>query len=282
MRSLLFVPADSERKIPKALAAGADAVILDLEDSVALAQKAKGRKLAAEVLNRRAPGSKLFVRVNALSSGLAADDVAAVLPARPDGIVLPKSESAVDVVRLSELLVSHEGQRTPVIAIVTETAASLFHLGTYAQAGERLLGIAWGMEDLATALGAHSNRDDAGNPTEPYLLARTLCLIGARAAGIEPIDAVYANFRDIAGLERQCREAARDGFTAKMCIHPDQVPVINAAFTPSPEAVARARLIVEAFAAAGNAGVISLDGEMLDVPHLKAAQNLLARANAIL
>jgi citrate lyase subunit beta/citryl-CoA lyase len=278
MRSLLFVPADSERKIPKALAAGADAVILDLEDSVSLADKPKARQLAAEVLGGTRPPAKLFVRVNALSSGLTADDVAAVLPARPDGLVLPKSESAADVVRLSELLVSQEEhERTPVVAIVTETAASLFNMGTYAKAGERLLAIAWGMEDLATALGAQSNRDDSGEPTPPYQLARTLCLIGARAAGIEPIDAVYANFKDAAGLEKQCREAVRDGFTGKMCIHPDQVPIINAAFTPSPETIARAKRIVDAFTRAGNAGVISLDGEMLDVPHLKAAQSLLAR-----
>ena len=193
--------------------------------------------------------------------------------------MLPKSESAIDVVRLAELLVSYgEHERTPIIAIVTETAASLFHLDTYGQAGERLLGIAWGMEDLATALGAHSNRDESGNPTGPYRLARTLCLIGARAANVEPIDAVYANFRDANGLERQCREAVRDGFTAKMCIHPDQVAAINAAFTPSSEAIARARRILDAFAEEDNAGVISLDGEMLDVPHLKAARNLLARA----
>jgi citrate lyase subunit beta/citryl-CoA lyase len=278
MRSLLFVPAASERKIPKALASGADAVILDLEDSVAPSDKARARGLAAEVLEQRTTGIRMFVRVNALASGLTSDDVAQVLPARPDGIVLPKSESAMDVVRLGELLASHgERERTPIIAIVTETAASLFNLGTYAQAGQRLSGIAWGMEDLATALGAQSNRDENGLATEPYRLARTLCLIGARAAGVEPIDAVYSNFRDVAGLERLCREAARDGFTGKMCIHPDQVAVINAAFTPSSQSIARARRIVDAFAAAGDAGVISLDGEMLDVPHLKAARDLLAR-----
>jgi citrate lyase subunit beta/citryl-CoA lyase len=224
--------------------------------------------------------TKLFVRVNALPSGLAAEDIAAVLPGRPDGLVLPKCESATDVVRLGELLVSgEERQRTPILGIVTETAASLFNLGSYRQAGDRLIGMAWGMEDLATALGAASNRDESGNPAEPYRLARTLCLVGARAAGVAPVDAVYTNFRDAAGLERQCREAVRDGFSAKLCIHPDQVPVINSIFTPSPEAIAHAKRIIDAFAAAGNAGVISLDGEMLDVPHLKAAQNLLARVS---
>jgi citrate lyase subunit beta / citryl-CoA lyase len=259
--------------------AGADAVILDLEDSVAPERKAQARRLAAEALTSRTAAPKLFVRVNSLGSGLAAADIAAILPAEPDGLVLPKSESADDVVRLSQILASAgERRTTPVIAIVTETAASLFSLGSYRDCGDRLIGLAWGMEDLATALGASANRDDKGEPTDPYRLARTLCLIGARAAGVEPIDAVYANFKDLEGLERQCREAARDGFTAKMCIHPDQVAVINAAFTPSEDALARARRVVAAFAAAGNAGVISLDGEMLDVPHLKAARNLLLRS----
>ena len=278
MRSLLFVPADSERKVPKALAAGADVVILDLEDSVAPDRKAAARGIAAEALASRAIMPKLFVRVNSLGSGLATADVAAVVRAGPDGLVLPKSESAADIISLGQMLAAAgEDRTTPVIAIATETALSLFHLGTYRKAGDRLIGLAWGMEDLATALGASSNRDERGEPTDPYRLARTLCLIAARAAGAEPIDAVYANFKDLEGLERQCREAARDGFTAKMCIHPDQVPVINAAFTPSEDALARARRVVEAFAAAGNAGVISLDGEMLDVPHLKAAKNMLAR-----
>ena len=274
MRSLLFVPADSERKIAKAMASGADAVILDLEDSVAIGAKQAARSLAASTLRSRAKGPKIFVRVNALDSGLTADDVAALRGSAPDGLVLPKSESGADAKRLIAMA------DLPVIAIATETAKSLFHLGTYVDCGPKLLGLTWGMEDLAAALGAQSNRDDAGMPTDPYRLARTLCLIGARAAGVEPIDGVYVNFRDTAGLERQCREAARDGFTAKLCIHPDQVAVINQAFTPSAEAVARARRIVKAFADADHAGVIGMDGEMLDVPHLKAAQALLARAGA--
>jgi len=271
MRSLLFVPADSEKKLPKALAAGADVVILDLEDSVALANKPKARGLAREILASPRGNAKLFVRVNALASGLIADDVAAIVEAKPDGLLLPKSEKGADVTRLIAMT------ELPVIAIATETAAAMFNLGTYGDCGPNLLGLTWGMEDLAAALGAQSNRDAQGRPTAPYELARTLCLIGARAAGVEPIDGVYVNFRDLAGLEAQCREAVRDGFTAKMCIHPDQVPVINRIFTPSPEAIARAQRIEKAFAEAGNAGVIGLDGEMLDVPHLKAAKALLAR-----
>jgi citrate lyase subunit beta/citryl-CoA lyase len=271
MRSLLFVPADSEKKLPKALSCAADVVILDLEDSVALADKPKARGLAREVLSAPRGRAKLFVRVNALTSGLTGADLDAVAGALPDGLLLPKSESGADVKRLIAMA------RLPVLAIATETAASMFNLGTYGDCGPELLGLTWGMEDLAAALGAQSNRDALGRPTAPYELARTLCLIGARAAGVEPVDGVYASFRDIAGLEAQCRDAVRDGFTAKMCIHPDQVEVINRIFTPSSEAIAKARRIVEAFAQAGDAGVIGLDGEMLDVPHLKAAKALLAR-----
>lgn len=277
MRSLLFVPADSERKIPKALASQADVVILDLEDSVAMASKEAARGRAAEVLSQ-ARTTRLFVRVNGLTTGLALSDLEAVMPQAPDGLVLPKSESGDDVDALGQMVRSLAGgaDTTPILAIATETAASLFNLGTY-RGARNLLALAWGMEDLATALGAQSNRDAMGHASEPYRLARTLCLIGARAAGAEPVDAVHANYRDLAGLDVRCREAARDGFTAKLCIHPDQVPLVNAAFTPSAEAVARARRIVEAFAAAGHAGVIGLDGEMLDLPHLEAARRLLAR-----
>lgn len=274
MRSLLFVPADSEKKLAKALGTAADVVILDLEDSVALADKPKARGLAREVLSSPRGRCKLFVRVNALTTGLTGDDLQAVDTARPDGLLLPKSESGSDVKRLIAMA------KLPVIAIATETAASMFNLGTYGDCGPELLGLTWGMEDLAAALGAQSNRDSEGRPTAPYEFARTLCLIGARAAGVEPVDGVYANFRDLTGLEAQCLDAVRDGFTAKMCIHPDQVEVINRLFTPSPEAIAKALRIVNAFAEAGDAGVIGLDGEMLDVPHLKAAKALLARVRS--
>jgi citrate lyase subunit beta/citryl-CoA lyase len=177
------------------------------------------------------------------------------------------------------MMVAPGDEVTPVIAIATETAKSIFQMGSYVDAHPRLEGLNWGMEDLAAALGAQTNRDEQGAPTEPYRLARTLTLFAARAAGVAPIDAVYANFRDHDGLVKQCREAARDGFTAKMCIHPDQVGPINEAFTPSPEAIARARSIVSAFAKAGNPGVLAVDGEMLDAPHLKAAQALLRRVH---
>jgi citrate lyase subunit beta / citryl-CoA lyase len=276
MRSLLFVPADSERKIARGLASGADVVILDLEDSVAAASKPAARRLAAEVLGaQRGEAPMLIVRVNALGSGLVEDDVKAIMPAGPDGFMQPKTRGAEDVKALAALAGS---DGLPIIAIATETARALFGLETYADAAPPLAGLTWGAEDLSSDLGAQASRDEAGRLTDPYRLARSLCLIGARAAAIEPIDTVYVNYRDRDGLEAECRAAARDGFTGKMAIHPDQVEPINRAFTPAPDAVARARRIVEAFRAAGDAGVVGLDGEMLDRPHLVRAEQLLARA----
>lgn len=275
MRSLLFVPANSERKIARALASGADVVILDLEDSVAAADKAAARRLAAEVLSSERQGPMLLVRVNALDSGLAEADVEAVVPAGPDGFMQPKTASGEDVKQLAALAGSGG---LPIIAIATETAAALFGLQSYAQAVPPLAGLTWGAEDLSSDLGAESSRDACGRLTDPYRMARTLCLIGARAAGVDPVDTVFVNFRDHDGLEAECRAAARDGFTGKMAIHPDQVEPINRIFTPAPEAVARARRIVETFRAAGDVGVVGLEGEMLDRPHLTRAEQLLARA----
>ena len=275
MRSLLFVPADSERKIARGLGSGADIVILDLEDSVAAANKGAARQLAAEVLKgQRSESPMLIVRVNALDSGLLEADLEAVMPAGPDGFMQPKTRTAEDVRTLAAMA----GGGLPIIAIATETARALFGLASYAEAVPPLAGLTWGAEDLSSDLGAEASRDDAGLLTDPYRLARTLCLAGARAAGVEPIDTVYVNYRDHEGLEAECRAAARDGFTGKMAIHPDQVAPINRAFTPAPEAVARAQRIVEAFQAAGDAGVVGLDGEMLDRPHLVRAEQLLARA----
>jgi citrate lyase subunit beta/citryl-CoA lyase len=276
MRSLLFVPADSERKIARGLACGADVVILDLEDSVAAANKPAARRLAAEVLgSERGSAPMLMVRVNALESGLVEADLEAVMPAGPDGFMQPKTRRAEDVKALAAMAGSGG---LPIIAIATESADALFGLQTYVDAVPPLAGLTWGAEDLSSDLGAESSRDDAGGLTDPYRLARTLCLVGARAAGIEPIDTVYVNYRDDRGLEAECRAAARDGFTGKMAIHPDQVAPINRFFTPASDAMARARRIVEAFEAAGDTGVVGLDGEMLDRPHLLRARQLLARA----
>ena len=275
MRSLLFAPADSERKIARALGSGADVVILDLEDSVAAANKPAARRLAAEVLSRRsAGGPMLIVRVNALGSTHIAADLKAVMPAGPDGFMQPKTQGAEDVNALAAMAGSGG---LPIIAIATETARALFCLQTYGEAVPPLIGLTWGAEDLSSDLGAEASRDDQGLLTDPYRLARALCLIGARAAGIEPIDTVYVNYRDTSGLEAECRAAARDGFTGKLAIHPDQIEPINRLFTPAPDALARARRIVEAFKTAGDAGVVGIEGEMLDRPHLLRAELLLAR-----
>ena len=281
MRSLLFVPADSERKISRALSSGADVVILDLEDSVAAASKPAARSLAAEVLaSQRRQQPMMIVRLNALGSGLMEADLEAVMPAGPDGLMQPNTRGAEDVKALAALIGSDRAGSggLPIIAIATETAGALFGIESYGEAVPPLAGLTWGAEDLSSDLGAQASRDDAGRLTDPYRLARTLCLVGARAAGVEPIDTVYVNYRDGQGLEAECHAAARDGFTGKMAIHPAQVEPINRLFTPAPEAVDRARRIIEAFKAAGDAGVVGLEGEMLDRPHLVRAEQLLARA----
>ncbi|MEM9471950.1 MAG: CoA ester lyase [Pseudomonadota bacterium] len=274
MRSLLFVPADSERKIEKAMASSADVVILDLEDSVAPQNKPAARSLSAKTLTMSRSGPQVYVRVNALDTGLTSDDLDVVLPAGPDGLIQPKTETGACVERLAELA----GSQIPVIAIATETANAMFGLGTYRGIAGNLQGMAWGAEDLSNELGALANRDADGVLTEPYRLARSLCLFGARAAAVEPVDTVYVDFRDASGLERSCMEAVRDGFTCKMAIHPAQVEVINRAFTPSKQQVAEARDIVAAFAEAGDAGVVGIGGKMYDIPHLHRSRKLLERA----
>ncbi len=274
MRSLLFVPGDSERKIAKALKSDADVVIFDLEDAVAPDRKQAARELTAEVLSSPGKRPQRFVRINPFSSGLSQQDLDHIEPANPHGIMQPKTESGEDVLTLARMM----NAPLPIIAIATETARSMFNLGSYNDASPSLIGLAWGAEDLSNELGATTSRDTDGELTSPYRLARNLCLIGARAADVEPIDTVYVNFRDHDGLRDECAAAARDGFTAKMAIHPDQIAIINEAFTPSSQAIAHASRIVEAFAMSGDPGVISLDGAMYDIPHLKRAEKLLARA----
>ena len=284
MRSLLFVPGDDERKLAKALECGTDALILDLEDSVAADAKAQARRTTLDFLQtarRQAKRPKLYVRINALDSGFSDSDLDTVMTAGPDGIVLPKSQSGADVTLLDariavrEALHDLEDGHTRIIAIATETAAAIFGLGSYAGSCRRLAGLTWGGEDLAAAIGASRNKDASGSWTDPFVLARNLCLFGAVAADVQPID---TDFRDQDGLRREADAAARDGFTGKLAIHPAQVPVINEAFTPSPEAIEEARRVVAAFGAAGDAGVVGLDGKMLDRPHLTAAERTLARA----
>lgn len=289
MRSLLFVPADSPAKLAKALGAGADALILDLEDSIAPARKEAARAGAAAFLMQTASlqtRPRLIVRVNGLATGLTDADLDVVVPARPDAIMLPKAEGGASVVHADAKLCAREALSglaegtIGIVPIATETARSLFVAGTYVDAGPRLAAITWGAEDLATELGAETNRDVQGQFLDPYRLARTLCIAGAAAADVPAIDTVYVDFRNNAGLRRECEEARRDGFTGKMAIHPGQVATINDVFTPAPEAIARAQAIIAEFAATPGAGVVGIDGVMYDRPHLTKAERLLARAKA--
>ena len=271
-RSWLFVPADSERKISKALDSAADAVIFDLEDSVAPAQKERAREILKE-LPKPSSGPQWWVRVNPLGSEFHKDDLKLIGSAHVHGIVLPKAESGADVIELA-----HRTGSIPIHAIVTETAASLFGLLSYRDPKSPLAAMSWGAEDLSAALGASSKYDAAGELSFTYKLARSLCLAGAVAAGVQPVDGVFADFRDDAGLQREAEEARRDGFTGKLAIHPQQVAIINAAFTPSPADVRHAEQIVAAFEAHPDAGVLAVEGKMVDRPHLIQARRVLERA----
>ncbi|MEW9836009.1 HpcH/HpaI aldolase/citrate lyase family protein [Mesorhizobium marinum] len=285
MRSLLFVPGDSESKLEKGFAAGADVVIVDLEDSVAPANKPLARQLAPDAIRTAGGSCRVFVRVNDLGTGHTDEDLAAVVPARPDGIILPKAQGGADVQHLaSKLRVAEIEAGLPdggigVIPIVTETGLATLSTASYANSSPRLKGLTWGAEDLSAAVGARSTRDDQGRYTDVFRFARTVTLLAASACDVAAIDTVYVDFRDLDGLRSECLEAERDGFTGKLAVHPAQVAVINEVFTPSAEAVGHARNVISAFAAAGNPGVVAIDGKMYDIPHLKRAERLLARAN---
>ncbi|MGH6612785.1 HpcH/HpaI aldolase/citrate lyase family protein [Sphingomonas sp.] len=281
LRSLLFVPGDRPDRMEKALGLGADVLILDLEDSVSPAAKPAAREAVAEFLCRPRTAT-LYVRVNPLDSGLIDDDLAAVLPAGPDGLLLPKAEGAASLAaldaRLSEFA-APDAQRAGEVAILpiaTETPAAIFSLGSYGGVTSRLAGLTWGAEDLPAAIGAATSREADGSYTAPYQLARSLTLFGAHAAGVPAIETVYPDFRDLDGLAAYAARARRDGFTGMMAIHPSQVPVINAAFTPSEAEIDHARQVVALFEANPGAGALALDGKMVDAPHLKSAKRLLA------
>lgn len=272
-RSWLFVPADSEKKIAKALDSESDAIIFDLEDSVALPNKVRAREILRN-LPARSGGPQWWVRINPLRTEDHRLDLELLGKADIHGLVLPKAESGADITELA-----HRSGSIPIHAIVTETAAALFGLLSYRDVkSSPLAAMSWGAEDLSAALGAASNKDGEGRYTGPYVLARTLTLAGAAAAGVQPVDGVFADFRDEAGLTREALDAARDGFTGKLAIHPAQVGPINAALSPTSDQVAHARAIVAAFAADPSAGVLSVDGRMVDKPHLTQAQRTLARA----
>ena len=285
MRSLLFVPGDSERKLAKGLASGADVLIIDLEDSVSLDRKAAAREITASLLMQERSGPRLYVRVNDLSSGLTDDDLGAIMKGAPEGVMLPKSNSADDVARLAVRLRVEEARNgledgiTRILPIITETPLGVLNAASYARGESRLSGLTWGAEDLSAEIGASETRDANGVYTPVFQHARVTTLLAANAADVAAIDTVFPDFRNEASFERDSREGAHDGFTGRMAIHPAQVPVINEIFTPSLNAVQHAQAVVDAFAVAGNPGVISIDGKMFDRPHLKRAERLLARAN---
>ncbi|HTG38645.1 CoA ester lyase [Sphingomonas sp.] len=273
LRSLLFVPGDRPDRFEKALASGADALILDLEDSVTAERKGVAREAVAAFL-KGSHDANILVRVNPLDSQWVADDARVARAA--DGVVLPKAESAASVAALADLT----GPDTPsVLPIATETPRAVFTLGDYGAVADRLCGLTWGAEDLPAAIGAATSRHDDGSYTDPYRMVRALTLFGAHAAGVAAIETVYPAIKDPDGLGRYAAAGARDGFTGMMAIHPAQVEAINRAFTPAPEAVVAARAIVAAFAASPGAGALQLDGRMVDAPHLKQAKALIARAD---
>ena len=271
LRSLLFVPGDRPERITKALSLGADALILDLEDAVVCEAKSRARASVAEALARCERPVALIVRINPLDAGMLAEDLAAARGA--DALMLPKAEGAASVQALSEAL----EDATPILPIATETPAAIFGLGSYTKVATRLIGLTWGAEDLPAAIGAATSREPDGRYTAPYELARSLTLFAAHAAGVSAIETVFPAFRDLSGLATYAARAARDGFTGMMAVHPNQVPVINAAFTPSAEALARARAVVAAFEANPQVGALSLDGKMIDAPHLKQARRTLTQ-----
>lgn len=290
LRSLLFVPGDSEKKLAKIDDCGADAVILDLEDSVAVENKAAARAMVSAFLAGRPLGSRavqLWVRINPLDSGLADSDLEAVIGSAPDGIIQPKIDGPDDVRDLSKRLDRLEAvsgialSSIGIVPVATETAIAPFRLGDFAGAKlDRLVGLTWGAEDLATALGASTNRDVSGEWGFTYKMVRSLTLLAAKAAGVQAIDTLFVDYRDEAGLLAASRAARAEGFTGRLAIHPAQVASINAGFMPSAEEIAQARQIIDAFAAAPGSGTVGLGGRMIDLPHLKAARALLDQARS--
>jgi citrate lyase subunit beta/citryl-CoA lyase len=284
MRSLLFVPADGGSKLDKAVASGADAVILDLEDSVAPERKGTARQAAADFLQAATAQKKrprLFVRINGLDTGMINADLEAIVAAKPDAVLFPKAEGGASVVHLDAKLTAREAiaglpeGSIKILAQAVESAAGLFLAGTFRDASQRLIGLTWGPEDLSAELGAESNRETDSTLTEPYRLARSLCLYGAAAARLPAIETVYVDFRDTEGLRRDTELARRDGFVGRLAIHPAQVAPINEVFTPTHKQIETAKAVVAAFAAKPGAGAIGIGGKMYDRPHLKKAQALL-------
>lgn len=289
LRSLLFIPGDSEKKLSRVDSCGADAVILDLEDAVASQNKARARELVGHVLRTRPKEHRrvqLWVRVNPLATDISLSDLVAVVSAAPDGLMLPKADGPEDVARLSYYLDALEAQSgvplgsTQILPVATETAKAPFRLGDYASFDlPRLSGLTWGAEDLAAAVGASTNLAAPGKWSFTYEMVRSQTLLAAHAAGVQAIETLYVDFRDEEGLRSSSRSARAEGFSGRIAIHPDQVKAINESFTPSPEEVESARRVVGAFEAAPGLGTVGIDGKMYDIPHLKAARRTLELAS---
>ncbi|ETR76923.1 citrate lyase [Afipia sp. P52-10] len=285
LRSWLFIPGDSDKKLGKADAAGADALILDIEDSVAASNKEIARAKVRAFLDQRPPGkrnSELWVRINPLDDPSSLKDLAAVVGGAPDGIMLPKIDGPADVLRLShhlEALEIRDGVapgHVRIMPVATETPVAPLRLNDFVSAKlPRLLGLTWGAEDLSAAIGAATNTDESGEWALTYRWARSTMLLAAKAVGIQAVETLYVNFKDSEGLRKSCRAAAREGFTGRIAIHPDQVAIINEAFAPSAEDVDLARRVIAAFEAQSATGTVGLDGKMLDIPHLKQARKVL-------
>ncbi|HTP97971.1 MAG TPA: CoA ester lyase [Casimicrobiaceae bacterium] len=286
LKSLLFVPGDSEKKLAKAQAVGASALILDLEDAVSVERIGVARAMVREYLAAHTDRSRtqLWVRINPIDTPLALPDLVGVVPGAPDGILLPKIDSAAQIVLLDHYLTALEAREgveagsIRIIPVATETPQAMFNASTYRGCSQRLAGLTWGAEDLSTAVGASTNRVDSGEYEFTYQLARSLCLLGAHAAGVQAIDTITPDFRNHERLAREVRASRRAGFSGKICIHPDQVAGVNAGYAPDEEELAHARAVVDAFARAGGAGAVQLDGKMLDKPHLTQAQRVIALA----
>ncbi len=284
MRSLLFVPADGGAKLDKAMASGADAVILDLEDSITPERKDIARKAALDFL-KSAQGRKerprLLVRINGLDTGMTDADLDAVVAGKPDAIMFPKAEGGATVTHVDAKLTAREAiagvaeGHIKILAQSVETALGVFTAGSYRNSSARLIGMTWGPEDLSAEIGARANRDAGGQLTEPYRLARSMCLLGATAAKIPAYETIHVDFRNLDALREDTEEARRDGFAGRLAIHPAQVTVINAVFTPGADEIEKAKAVVAAFAAKPGAGTVGIDGKMYDRPHLLRAQRLL-------
>lgn len=277
MRSLLFVPADDTKKQQKALASATDAIILDMEDSVATANKVKARQIIAEFFNNLVTDKIIIIRINALDTNLWQDDMQAILLYSPDYILIPKARSGADVAAINDLIKASTkaANKTQIIALVTELPESMFNISSFKQSGKALASLTWGAEDLSAELGAQTNKDEYGVYFPVYQMARSFCLLGAAHAGVTAIDTVFTNFKDDEGLKAEAKRAKIEGFRGKMLIHPCQIAIVNAVFNPNEAEVARARQVIEAIENSTTGGVAQLNGEMIDQPHYKRALNLI-------